>query len=50
MTHQNCVYYKDKKNVFRFVDLQMQKVFNIQKQPSKVIQCQVAFLDKIEYG
>ena len=50
MTHHDACYFLDKNNVFRFVHLEMQVNFNIDKQPSEVFQCRGAICNKIEYG
>ena len=50
MTHPESVYYKDKNNIFRYANLSIQKVFNVDKQPTEVINCRGAFCTRIEYS
>ena len=49
MTQADSVYYKDKNNVFRFANIKIQKVFDIGKLPTKVLDCQGAFVQKLDY-
>jgi hypothetical protein len=50
MTNEESVYYKDKNNIFRFAHIGIQKMFNVDKQPTEVTNCRGAFCTKIEYG
>jgi hypothetical protein len=50
MTHNEAVYYKDKNNIFRFASLNIQNEFNVEKQPTEVVNCRGAFCTKMEYS
>ena len=50
MTHKEAVYYKDKNNIFRFASLCIQNDFNVEKQPTEVVNCRGAFCTKMEYS
>jgi hypothetical protein len=50
MTHAESIYYKDKSNKFRFAQLDIQKEFDVEKQPTEVYDCRGAFCTKLEYS
>ena len=49
MADAGTVFYKDKKNQFRFANLKIQKKFDINKQPTKILECMGAPLTKLDY-
>mmetsp|Transcript_5196 Transcript_5196/g.3900 ORF Transcript_5196/g.3900 Transcript_5196/m.3900 type:complete len:82 (-) Transcript_5196:1593-1838(-) len=49
MTDKASVYYMDKKNTFKYVNLAVQQEFDIETIPSKVYSCQGAFVKKLDY-
>lgn len=49
MPFTDSIYYKDKKNVFRYCNLHIQTNFDIESLPTKVLPCYGSFVKKIDY-